>query len=202
LHHVGLVLVAWVVACANEAKDDRTRAPEAAHGNDGAAALSNDGAAALSNDGGAGTPDATSLSAGCLVGTQMNCQCCTASGRCGVSIGGCVEVFPNAPVDRTCDTGGSGGPGNAIVLFSGCCLPSGICGALSPFGGCLDLRAVPTGPAASVPLRACNPHPTCSDGVMNADETEVDCGGHCGPCADESPYDATAPSMPDAGPDR
>jgi hypothetical protein len=25
--------------------------------------------------------------------------------------------------------------------------------------------------------------PTCSDGVRNSDETDIDCGGHCGPCA-------------------
>jgi len=29
-----------------------------------------------------------------------------------------------------------------------------------------------------------SPAPTCSDGVKNGDESDVDCGGRCAPCAD------------------
>jgi hypothetical protein len=29
----------------------------------------------------------------------------------------------------------------------------------------------------------CNSPPACADGVLNQDETDVDCGGECGPCA-------------------
>jgi hypothetical protein len=34
-------------------------------------------------------------------------------------------------------------------------------------------------------VAAASPAPTCTDGVKNGSETDVDCGGSCGPCANE-----------------
>ncbi len=33
----------------------------------------------------------------------------------------------------------------------------------------------------------CDPCPTCSDGIKNQDETDIDCGGICDPCKPEIP---------------
>lgn len=38
--------------------------------------------------------------------------------------------------------------------------------------------------------------PTCSDGIQNGDETGVDCGGSCAPCAVATPPSVAAPTPP------
>jgi hypothetical protein len=82
-----------------------------------------------------------------------------------------VPAAPDVVADRAGDSAADGrGDGIAREGGGG---PDGRDGGGGDLGG--DGRG--DGGAADVPA------PTCSDHIQNSDETDVDCGGHCGKCA-------------------
>jgi hypothetical protein len=77
-----------------------------------------------------------------------------------------------------------------IGTYSGNSLPNG--GTITANSGCLTIAwdsdgSTPgTGWAASISCGAC-PAPSCSDGIQNGTETDVDCGGSCPACPSIGP---------------
>ena len=66
---------------------------------------------------------------------------------------------------------------------------SGLCGTcldeLEDFYECVALDSGCTSFQCSGPVT--QPAPTCTDGVLNGDETGIDCGGNCPPCQPTPP---------------
>ncbi len=113
----------------------------------------------------------------CLSGV---CKCPASSQACG---GVCTDVTSNAAHCGTCDTVCALG---ASCTASQCVCPAGkqVCS-----GACTDVSSdkYNCGACGSYCPGLCSGNaclPTCSDGVKNAAETDIDCGGSaCAPCA-------------------
>ncbi|MCC6806840.1 MAG: hypothetical protein IT381_05420 [Deltaproteobacteria bacterium] len=87
---------------------------------------------------------------------------------------------------RTTEPGGGGTgtetctPKTCAELNASCGSQSDGCGAMLECGGCTAPKVCVTSSGAS---HCKTPAPSCTDGKMNSDETDVDCGGSCGACA-------------------
>ncbi|CAF4015699.1 unnamed protein product, partial [Adineta steineri] len=77
-------------------------------------------------------------------------------------------------------------PGTAVTLILGNALNSGYCGPQSisrgPFSGYLDEFRVYSRELSAVEVSVLAKGYTCTDGIMNDDETDIDCGGSCSKC--------------------
>ncbi|CAF0730480.1 unnamed protein product [Adineta steineri] len=78
-------------------------------------------------------------------------------------------------------------PGTPVILTLGNSLGGGGCSSQSiatgPFYGYLDEFRVYSRELSAREVSALTKDKTCSDGIMNGDETDIDCGGSCLTCA-------------------
>ena len=66
----------------------------------------------------------------------------------------------------------------AVVALAGCSFAPGIARSIDPDAPTIDASAIDAEIDGAVVLG-----PTCSDGITNGDETDMDCGGSCSQCA-------------------
>jgi len=110
-----------------------------------------------------------SCTAGCALG-----QGCGVDGDCDGSVCDTEAVAPICVAPISCSDGELNGDETDVD-----------CGGSCP-GGCVDGKGCQTGSDCKSALCAedaspklCIAAPTCSDGIQNSDETDVDCGGGC-----------------------
>ena len=128
---------------------------------------------------------------------------CEDVNECLVNMGGCDSnvTCTNTDGGRTCGPCPQGWTGNGE---DGCSAPVGTCTdeikngsetAVDCGGSCPNNCAngsvcvnggdCISGYCSQDLLCAVQPTPTCSDGIKNGNELDIDCGGSCGPCGDE-----------------
>jgi hypothetical protein len=105
--------------------------------------------------------------------------------NCGLAGDGCGGVIDcgTCPAGQLCGAGGQPG----VCAFPGCPPPFVMCGS-----ACIDISSDPQNcgfcggvcpPGAVCAAGACLFGPTtCTDGIKDGFETDVDCGGNCPPC--------------------
>ncbi|CAF1561274.1 unnamed protein product, partial [Adineta steineri] len=83
------------------------------------------------------------------------------------------------------------GPSTIVILTLGNSLSGGGCGFRSmvpcPFSGYLDEFRVYSRELSATDVFVLSRDKTCFDGLMNGDETDIDCGGSCLTCDVDSP---------------
>ncbi len=122
-------------------------------------------------------------------GAVLHCGSCSQGQTCGVPAAnrcGTGSCFP-ATCSQTGVECGLASDGCERVLDCGACPLGMVCGVTQP-GRCSFDADRPDSDGADV-LDAGDAHdafdavaPSCTDGVSNQDETDVDCGGPCEPC--------------------
>jgi len=159
--------------------------------------------------GASGTADNSAGASG-TAGACASATCNTA-GDCGVSssacvvkacAGGCCETTPAAFASSCADNGGKWCDGAGVCVAclapSDCPTPSTACqiATCSAAAHTCGTAPVAVGTACADGGVVCNGNGACvathcTDGVKDAGESDVDCGGSCGPtCKDSSPQQA------------
>ncbi len=139
-------------------------------------------------------PDATIEDDSCIFGECGNGICEAECGETATTCSDCTIILgctdpaahnyrPRANTDdpdnpcQTCDDGIQNGSETGLDCGGTKCDPCPV-----PVSGCMDETAHNYNADAEVDDGSCE---TCTDGIMNGDETGVDCGGSlCAPCGD------------------
>src|SRR5690606_23685710 len=114
-------------------------------------------------DCGGATCDGCGVGARCAAPGDCRSGLCGSDGRCEAAPGTCADGVENQD-ETDVDCGGT------------TCDPCGIGQRCSGGSDCTTGNC-DSGTCAAVSA-------SCTDGVQNGTETDVDCGGSCGPCAD------------------
>ena len=110
---------------------------------------------------------------------------------CVLGVSSCAQIAGFTTLMYEDQPGSTGAPCTVDGDCRSCtCAPEGRC--QEPAGLCPD--GTPCGLAGTCASAACTTGPcrpaTCTDGLKDGSETDVDCGGLCPPCADGSSCDA------------
>ncbi|CAF4238614.1 unnamed protein product, partial [Adineta steineri] len=99
---------------------------------------------------------------------------------------GLILYVNGASVGSTCAQS-NGAPSEVVILTLGNSLSGGECNsqsiAMGTFSGYLDEFRVYSRELSDTEIYALTKDKTCFDGIMDGDETDIDCGGSCPACA-------------------